>query len=58
MIEHIIDLKHLSEQENKEVVLDVLYEHACELHMDCLITAIENYWENKERSAKGKLKND
>lgn len=44
-MKHIIDLEYLmGEFNNDEVVLDALYEHACELRITALITAIEMYW--------------
>jgi hypothetical protein len=54
MSNHIIDLEYLSKQNNQEAVLDVLFEHACELGIDCLVMAIESYWESKANNLTNK----
>lgn len=48
---HLIDLEHVAKHidnsnSDKEIVLDILYEHACELRLTCLIEAIELYWQS------------
>lgn len=50
---HLVDLEHIAKyinngNNNPEVVLDILYEHACELRLICLINAIELYWQSRD----------
>jgi hypothetical protein len=51
-MKHLVDLQHIAnciENDNAstDVVLDILYEHACEFRLTVLIEAIELYWQAK-----------
>jgi hypothetical protein len=51
-MKHLVDLGHIANYiknggASEDAVLDILYEHACELKLTALIEAIEMYWRIK-----------